>query len=178
MGLDSVEFVLGVEEAFQIAIPDADAERMLTPRDVVEYLSARLGPATSRLCLEQRAFYRLRRAAMRVFGVRRSAVLPATRWEELLPAGDRKHHWLLMHQATGTPQWPSLTFWRHRFPSSVETVGGTAAHLAEFAAGALRGDDGLAREQIEKTVRALMREHLGVKEFDWNDQFVRDLNVD
>ena len=37
---------------------------------------------------------------------------------------------------------------------------------------------GLAREQIEKTVRALMREHLGVKEFDWNDQFVRDLNVD
>ena|SRR5688572_1101233 len=178
MGLDSVEFVLGVEEAFQLAIPDADAERMLTPRDVVEYISARLGPVSSRVCLEQRAFYRLRRAVVRVFGVPRSQVLPTTRWEDLLPPGDRKHHWLLVHQATGTPQWPSLTFWRHRFPSSVETVGGTAAHLAEVAAGALRGDEGLTRDQIERTVRTLMREHLGVKEFDWNDQFVRDLNVD
>jgi hypothetical protein len=178
MGLDSVEFVLGVEEAFQVAIPDADAERMLTPGDVVDYLSARLGAPSSRVCLEQRAFYRLRRAAIRVFGVERAVVLPATRWDQLLPAGDRKHHWLLMHQATGTPQWPSLTFWRHRFPTNIDTVGGTAAHLAEFAAGALRGDEGLTREQIETTVKALMREHLGIEKFEWSDQFVRDLHVD
>lgn len=31
MGLDGVEFVMAVEEAFQIAIPDEDAQRMLTP---------------------------------------------------------------------------------------------------------------------------------------------------
>ena len=62
MGLDSVEFVMAVEEAFQIAIPDGEAERMLTPRQVVDYILGRLGAAERRVCLEQRAFYRLRRA--------------------------------------------------------------------------------------------------------------------
>jgi hypothetical protein len=178
MGLDSVEFVLGVEEAFQIAIPDAEAERIETPRAVVEYVLTRIGPAPSSVCLEQRAFYRLRRAAMRVFAVARSAVLADTLWDQILPVGDKKHHWLLMHQATGTPQWPSLTFWKHRFPDGVETVGGTARHLAEVAAGALRGDEGLTREQVERTVRALMREHFNINEFSWDDHFVRDLKVD
>jgi acyl carrier protein len=56
MGLDSVEFVLATEEAFQIAIPDADAEKLLTPGDVVDYVCARIGSAPDSGCLEQRAF--------------------------------------------------------------------------------------------------------------------------
>jgi acyl carrier protein len=56
VGLESVEFVLATEEAFQIAIPDADAERLLTPADVVNYVCARVGPAADSGCLEQRAF--------------------------------------------------------------------------------------------------------------------------
>ena len=74
MGLDSVEFVLAIEEAFQIAIPDAAAEAMRTPADVVAYLESRVGGGERSRCLEQAAFYRLRRAAMRLFGVQRQDV--------------------------------------------------------------------------------------------------------
>jgi hypothetical protein len=108
VGLEAVEFVLAAEEAFQIAIPDAAAEQMLTPRHVVDYVFARLGAADDPSFLEQRAFYLLRRASMRVFQAPRSLVTPATPWGEILPPLDRRHNWRVLHQATGTPQWPRL----------------------------------------------------------------------
>ena len=39
MGLDSVELVMAFEEAFGVAIEDAEAAKMITPRDVILYLS-------------------------------------------------------------------------------------------------------------------------------------------
>lgn len=38
MGLDAVELVLAFEEEFGIAIPDAVAEKMRTPRDVIDFV--------------------------------------------------------------------------------------------------------------------------------------------
>jgi acyl carrier protein len=38
MGLDAVELVLAFEEEFGIAIPDAAAEKMRTPRDVIDFV--------------------------------------------------------------------------------------------------------------------------------------------
>jgi acyl carrier protein len=38
MGLDSVELVMAVEEAFGIAIPDADAAKMITPEMMITYV--------------------------------------------------------------------------------------------------------------------------------------------
>jgi acyl carrier protein len=40
MGLDAVELVLAFEEEFGIAIPDPVAEKMRTPRDVIEFVIA------------------------------------------------------------------------------------------------------------------------------------------
>ncbi len=177
VGLDAVEFVLATEEAFQIAIPDAEAERMLTPGQVVDYVCARLGPAQEQVCLEQRAFYRLRRASLKVFQAPRAKVSPGTRWDEILPPRGTRHNWSLLHQATGTPQWPRLTF-LGRIPTPVATVGGTAQYLAAEAKAALKGDSGWTREQVEETVAKLMREQLGIKTFRWDQHFVRDLGVD
>jgi hypothetical protein len=42
MGLDSVEFVMAVERAFDIDIPDAAARTMVTPGDMVDYLQTRV----------------------------------------------------------------------------------------------------------------------------------------
>ena len=42
MGLDSVSLILAFEEAFQISIPDHEAEKLRTPRDVIDCISARL----------------------------------------------------------------------------------------------------------------------------------------
>lgn len=38
MGLDSVEFVMAIEEAFGLDVPDADAAQLLTPRMLIDYL--------------------------------------------------------------------------------------------------------------------------------------------
>ena len=42
MGLDGVEIVLAVEEEFGIAIDDADAANLTTPRRLVDYVFERL----------------------------------------------------------------------------------------------------------------------------------------
>jgi acyl carrier protein len=177
VGLDSVEFVLATEEAFQIAIPDTDAEKLLTPRDVVDYVYARVGSGPDFGCLEQRAFYRLRRASMRLFQTERSAIKPATRWEAVLPTRDTRHNWRLLHQATGTPQWPRLTL-LGRLPPAVQTIGGTARYLATEATAALKGEAGWTREEVETTVTRLMKEQLGIKTFQWDQHFVKDLGID
>lgn len=44
MGLDSVQLVMDLEEAFGIEIPDEDAARLETPRMVLDYVAARLPP--------------------------------------------------------------------------------------------------------------------------------------
>ena len=41
--LDIVELVMGFESAFQISIPDEDAEEIGTVGDAVKYLSEKLG---------------------------------------------------------------------------------------------------------------------------------------
>jgi hypothetical protein len=177
VGLDFVQFVLAIEEAFQIAIPDADAEKLLTPRDVADYVFARLGPGSDAICLEQRAFYRLRHASMRLFKTERAAITPDTRWDVLLPTHNARHGWRLLHQATGTPQWPPLTF-LGKLPRAVQTVGGTARYLAREATASLKGEMGWSRDEVETVVARLMKEHLGIHDFGWDQQFGRDLGVD
>ena len=41
--LDAVEIIMAIEEDFNIEIPDADAEKFRTVRDLVEYVEARIG---------------------------------------------------------------------------------------------------------------------------------------
>ncbi len=41
MGLDLVEMVYRIEEEFEITIPDEAAEKMITPRNVIDYLMNR-----------------------------------------------------------------------------------------------------------------------------------------
>jgi hypothetical protein len=126
---------------------------------------------------EQRAFYRLRRATIRVFGVSRSAVRPSTHWAELMPARQRRHNWGVLKQAVGVSPWPSLTFWG-KVPEPVVTVGGMAEYLARYAIASLQGEDRWTRQQIEETMARLMRDHLGIPRFGWDQQFVKDLGVD
>ena len=176
MGLDLLEFTLALEEAFQIAIPDADAACIFTPGQVVDYVFARLGGDGAPRCLEQVAFYRLRRASTRVFQVGRSTVTPATPWTAILPARDRRRNWRLLGQAAGVAPWPPLTLWG-RIPSGNETVGATALHLAKHAPAALRGSASWTREQVQDAVARLIDEELRVTQFSWDQRFL-DLGID
>ncbi len=40
--LDTVELVMAIEEAFDIEIPDTDAEKIRTVRDAIEYVKKKL----------------------------------------------------------------------------------------------------------------------------------------
>ncbi|RUM60474.1 MAG: acyl carrier protein [Persephonella sp.] len=41
--LDVVELIMAFEEAFDIEIPDEDAEKIQTVKDVIDYIQAKLG---------------------------------------------------------------------------------------------------------------------------------------
>ena len=62
MGLDLVEYVIAIEAAFEIDIPDADARHLETPAKLIDYLCARLGESADGPPLVQTAFYWLRGA--------------------------------------------------------------------------------------------------------------------
>src|SRR5688500_20273420 len=76
MGLDLVEFVMAVEDAFGIAIANEDAAQLRTPGDVIEYVHSQFPAASIGTCLSQRAFYKIRRAIRRDLGVSASSIRP------------------------------------------------------------------------------------------------------
>ena len=54
MGLDAVEVILEIEDTFKISIPDADAEKCKTIRDLIDTVAVRVDPrqgAGSQVCL-------------------------------------------------------------------------------------------------------------------------------
>ena len=178
MGLDSVEFVMALEEAFRIRIPNEVAEHLLTPGEVVRYVRSRVaGDGNPLGCLGQRAFYRLRRAAVQVFEVPRAAVTPSTLWQGLLSPLQARHDWQLLHQAAALPYWPGLTLFG-RVPKAIASVGETARHLAAHTPTAFMWPgEAWTQDAVEGVVKGLMRDRLGITEFAWDSQFGRDLRV-
>jgi hypothetical protein len=93
MGLDGVELVMGYEDAFGIPVPNADAERLRTPGDVVDYFSNRLASASYAPCLHLSAFHLIRRGFAHQVGLPRDAVRLDARLEDLLTGKDRRQVW-------------------------------------------------------------------------------------
>jgi hypothetical protein len=178
MGLDLVEFAMAVENAFGLYLPEADAADLATPGLLVDYLMKRLPPADTGQCLDQIAFYRIRKAAMQVLGAPRGAIRPETPWASVVPDEARRRQWGLIQHASGLPAWPKLSMWRS-FSGDAETVGKTSRFIATRCPGALKGAGGpWTRAEVEEVIRRLMADQLGIAHFDWNDHFVRDLRLE
>jgi acyl carrier protein len=90
MGLEGVEIVMAVEEAFDIEILDKEAETLRTPRDLIEVVMGKVGRSDLAVCLTQRAFHCLRRAFMRELKIKRAGFSLDVPMEQLLPVKDRK----------------------------------------------------------------------------------------
>jgi phosphopantetheine binding protein len=183
MGLDAVEFVMAIEAAFGVDIPDSVARELVTPGEVVDYLERRLIPSSqtteaenSPICLEQRAFYRIRRASVKLLGLPRSAIRPDTSWDQVLPVSEKREAWRALGDAVGAGTWPRPALWR--MPET-STVGGTAKYLAILTPRSFWAEtETWTRPAIKHVIVGLMREELGIKKFAWTDRFVRDLHVD
>lgn len=119
MGLDLVEFTMDIEEAFGVTFSQDDAESIRTPRQLIDYLYAQVRQSDSKVCLTQRAFHRLRKAAQQELGAARSAVRPTTLWVSIVPTENRQAHWNRLHASMKVKPWPTL----HRTRETVAAIG-------------------------------------------------------
>lgn len=112
MGLDAVELLMAFEEEFDLTIPDADAEKLCTPNQVVDYLVPRLkdrGKITPppNPCLSQQSFYRLRNVLISELGIDRRRIRPGTPIRELLGKQTREQ-WARLRWSGHSVGLPSL----------------------------------------------------------------------
>jgi hypothetical protein len=176
MGLDLIEFEFALEDAFGIYIPDSVANGLKTPAMVIAYLDSRLDPSgSSHPCLEQRAFYRLRRAVQEVLDRPRAMLTPATTWREVLHPEQQARQWKLLEQTVGLQPWPKL---KPLFGDGAiaETMGDTSQALAVTSARSLlRDGEGWSKSSIRDVVHRLIGLELGISDYQPDDEFVRDL---
>jgi hypothetical protein len=101
MGLDTVELVMEVEDAFGITIEDAEAEAVHTVNDLYHLVARKSGVVPQDRCLSARAFYRLRRAIRAISPAAPQRLRPSTTIDEDLPVRDRRKAWPRLAEATG-----------------------------------------------------------------------------
>ena len=89
MGLDAVEIVMAVEEAFDIRIENGEAEKILTPRQLIDLVMSKVIAATTSICLTQRAFNLLRRFLLQHGDWKRAQIVPAANLNALIPREHR-----------------------------------------------------------------------------------------
>lgn len=183
MGLDGVEFIMATEAAFGVEIPDADAVRIRTPRDLIALLRGRLPAAGAAPCLTQQAFYRVRASVLTTADLPRARVAPATPLAAAIPGVTERHAWRAWGERLGAPSWgapPGTGWWARRRAEPGPTLGDVARHLATWAPTAVKGGHGWTDAQIEASVVALIREELGIDmaRYTLDSEFVRDMGVD
>lgn len=90
MGLDAVEIVMAIEDAFDIRIEDSEAEQLITPRDVINLVALKTSLSQAKDCLTQRAFNRLRSGLVRHGGQKRAEIKPKAKVGELISRRSRR----------------------------------------------------------------------------------------
>lgn len=90
MGMDGVELVMEVENAFDIQIQDAEAEKLLTPRLLIDFVQSRVAVTAVSVCLTQRAFNLLRKSLLRHGDWKRTQIIPAADLGALIPRNRRR----------------------------------------------------------------------------------------
>lgn len=90
MGLDTVELVMDIEKAFNISIPDPQAETMVTVGDFHRVVCSHLKKEQSDRCNSQALFYTLRRSAGQTFGIPKQAFNLSAPVNTLFPYQNRR----------------------------------------------------------------------------------------
>ncbi len=90
MGMGGVEIAMAVEDAFSITLDDAEATKILTPRQLIAAVQSKVAMASATVCLTQRAFNLLRKSLICHGGWKRSEINPGTCLPMLLPKNQRR----------------------------------------------------------------------------------------
>jgi len=178
MGLDSVEIVLGVEETFQIQIPDAAAAEMITPRDVINYVAQQVSTCPAGRCIAQETFFRLRRG----FRNQIPALVPqfrlATSLKDVLHKDQWPQVWSAIRAQIGQPNWPETVPWPHFWNRGPRTIRQLVYYIAtRLPTSRPAVGEPWTREQIALRVRQVIDDVIGKMDFDEDAHFIRDLRV-
>src|SRR5581483_10940704 len=101
MGLDGVELVFAVEDAFRIHVADEEASCVRTVGDLHDLVIRKISGQESQRCLTSAAFYLSRRGIVDVLRMKRSEVRPSTPLEVILQRRGRRKMWAALEKASG-----------------------------------------------------------------------------
>lgn len=90
MGMDGVEIVMAVEDAFDIHVSDAEAEILVTPGQLIELVQKKVAAVNTDTCLNHRAFNWLRQYLVARYGLARTSVKPTKKLGLVIPKSQRK----------------------------------------------------------------------------------------
>jgi acyl carrier protein len=90
MGLDAVEIVMAVEDAFDIQIENSEAEKLLTPGQLIDFVMGKVATTRTDVCLTHRSFNLLRSFFVRRCGLQRKQLTPETSLRLTMPAVNRQ----------------------------------------------------------------------------------------
>ena len=115
MGLDGVELVMALEEAFGLELTSDEVVKAMTPRLIGDAIFSKLQSTNQKTCQSQRAFYILRKTFMRKFGLRRAEVTPDMLFRSLVAQEQEALIWNDLKSSVKARSWPSLALppWLH-----------------------------------------------------------------
>jgi acyl carrier protein len=127
MGMDGVEIVMAVEEAFDIQIENSEAETLLTPGQLIDIVMSKVTTASTDVCLTHRSFNLVRRFFVGQCGLQRMAVRPDTSLRVAIPRAHRlpRLQQLSAELAIGSqpelvrPDWMKSLLWALAFVAGI-----------------------------------------------------------
>jgi acyl carrier protein len=178
MGLEGVEMVLEVEESFDIDIPKDQAQDMLTPRQLIDYVLQHVGVERGEGCRFQRTYFRVRRAFRHQLAALASDAGRGTRLKDVLHKDQWPRVWAKIRDEVGAEDWPTSVPWPGLLSDAPKTVGELAWYVAlspqqrrtPFTAP-------WTRDKVSLEIRRIIYHVLGKLDYSLDAQFVKDLGV-
>lgn len=189
MGLDSVELVMAFEETFQISISDQEAERMRTPRDVIDCIAAKLDakagdPVVVIRAKEESAWVHLTHA-LQGLGVMDGEVGRDQKLDDVFAdRSSRQQRWRQLKEQLDVKAWPRLRWFglSTDFPSNLKTLGDLSEWMSHHHLLRLTEDErqALTRGDIAFLVKHIILDQLGLQEEQYGEdkRFIEDLGLD
>lgn len=137
MGLDVVEIIMDIEDAFDISLSNTECGEARTVGELHECIVRKIaaknpspaGPMRPAVCLTTVSFVKLRAAFMSVLGVDRQSLRPDSVVAEVLPREQRQIIWQRLQDVVGfeipllkRPQWLKSLIWAVVFDITISGV--------------------------------------------------------
>jgi hypothetical protein len=184
MGLELVEYVIAIEDAFEIDISDADAMLLDTPAKLIDYLCAHLGDSPDGPPLVQTAFYWLRSAFADELAVSRTLIHPATTVSALTNRPENDVWRAVASRLEVNPKFlthaPVAKWIAKLVRAPGRTVGDLARQVAMLHPAAFKREgEGWTRAQMKEVALRLLEHEIGIAvgSAHLHASFIRDLGM-